>query len=130
MTPMTPMALTAGLRVRLTTDLRLGGVTRDDGSPAGFLAVAAGTEGTVERVRTYEKRWSTDAREYERLKTLLDDYGPQMPPESLARLEEQVTSLEAAWTAFQRERNRVTARVRLDSGLVLDETPEDAFVRA
>ncbi|MBD0711560.1 MULTISPECIES: hypothetical protein [unclassified Streptomyces] len=122
------MAWTAGRRVRLTKDLRLTGpVALDDGTPAGFLALGAGAEGAVERVHTLERQPSEAAREYERLKALLDSYGQQMPPESRTRLAEQVTALEPAWAAFQREKTRVTLRVRFDNGFVLDETPEDAF---
>ncbi|MEF9886500.1 hypothetical protein [Streptomyces sp. P9-A4] len=139
------MTLEEGRRVRLATDLRLtGAVTRADGSAtaaeaeagtgeaafAGFLALAAGLEGTVERVDTHERRQSDAAREYERLKSLLDGFGHQMPPESRSRLEEQIGALEPEWTAYQRERTRVTVRVRFDNGFVLDEAPEDAFTES
>ncbi|KQX50812.1 MULTISPECIES: hypothetical protein [unclassified Streptomyces] len=141
------MALEEGQRVRLATDLRLtGAVTRADGPVtsdepeadagaaeaafAGFLALAAGLEGVVERVDTHEKRPNDAAREYERLKSLLDDFGHQMPPGSRSRLEEKIVALEPEWTAYQRERTRVTVRVRFGNGFVLDEAPEDVLTVA
>ncbi|MER6097527.1 hypothetical protein ABT154_17045 [Streptomyces sp. NPDC001728] len=137
------MTLEEGRRVRLATDLGLSGaVTRAEGSAteaeagpgeatfAGFLALAAGLEGTVERVDTHEKRQSDGAREYERLKSLLDDFGHQMPPGSRNQLEERVGALEPEWTAYRRDRTRVTVRVRFDNGFVLDEAPEDVFTES
>ncbi|MER7515575.1 hypothetical protein [Streptomyces sp. NPDC126499] len=126
------MTLTVGGRVRLVTDLVLAGsVTLAEGSPAekeavaGSLALAAGVRGLVERVREPEQ--PPEVREYVRLKSLLDDYGPQMPPGSRGRLEEEVASLEAEWRAFRERAPRVTVRVRLDNGFVLDDVPGDLF---
>ncbi|GHF51437.1 hypothetical protein [Streptomyces griseosporeus] len=128
--------LVAGHRVRLGADLVLSGsVTLAEGAPAekeavaGSLALAAGLEGTVDRV--YEDQAEPPmVREYVRLKSLLDDYGHQMPPESRKRLEDEVSSLEPEWAAFQQRRLRVTVRVRLDNGFVLDDVPGDVFVPA
>ena len=126
------MTLTTGRRVRLVTDLVLtGSVTLADGSPAekeavaGSLALAAGVEGLVERVS--EREQPQEVREYVRLKSLLDDYGPQMPPASRERLEQEVASLETEWRAFQEQGPRVTVRVRLDNGFVLDDVPGGLF---
>lgn len=122
------MTLNEGRRVRLSVDLRLGGpvTVADTGAEAGFLALAAGAEGTVERVDEDRPR-SPEVREYERLKSLLDDFGHQMPPASRRQLEEQVEALEPEWTAYQERRLRLTVRVRFDNGLVLDDAPGDLF---
>ncbi|GAA3398640.1 hypothetical protein [Streptomyces roseoviridis] len=126
------MTLTTGRRVRLVTDLVLtGSVTLAEGSPAekeavaGSLALAAGVEGLVERVS--EREQPQEVREYVRLKSLLDDYGPQMPPASRERLKQEVASLETEWRAFQEQGPRVTVRVRLDNGFVLDDVPGGLF---
>ncbi|MEX0173022.1 hypothetical protein [Streptomyces sp. LMG1-1-1.1] len=140
------MALHDGQRVKLAADVRLAGsLTLAGGSPdapdtpdagafldpadvvAGSLSLAAGTEGTVERVHEHPKQESHQVREYLRLKSLLDDFGPQMPPGSRKQLEDQVDSLEADWLAYQSQHLRVTVRVRLDNGFVLDEAREDLF---
>jgi len=128
------MTLAVGRRVRLEADLVLAGsVTLAEGTAAekeavaGSLALAAGTEGAVERVHEDQAAEPAAVREYVRLKSLLDDYGSQMPPESRARLEQDVAALEAEWAAFQRRRLRVTVRVRLDNGFVLDDVPGDLF---
>ncbi|WP_405859473.1 hypothetical protein OG361_33300 [Streptomyces sp. NBC_00090] len=128
------MALEDGQRVKLAADLRLtGSLTLTGDSPAaehavaGSLSLAAGTEGTVERVDEHPREPSQEVREYERLKALLDDFGPQMPPASRRQLEEQVGSLEAEWIAHQEHAYRVTVRVRLDNGFVLDDVHEDLF---
>ncbi|MEU3483120.1 hypothetical protein ACI2LO_08805 [Streptomyces sp. NPDC033754] len=102
----------------------------DDVVVGGSLSLASGTEGTVERVhdhRDREVRQSHGAREYVRLKSLLDDFGHQMPPETLRQLEEQIGSLEPEWIAHQGRQLRVTVRVRLDNGFVLDDVHEDLF---
>ncbi|MFD8142831.1 hypothetical protein ACFV3D_07110, partial [Streptomyces sp. NPDC059708] len=65
--------------------------------------------------------------EYERLTSLLGDYGHTMPAESRKRLEEEVAALEPEWRAFREHGGRVTVRVRLDNGLVLDEVDEDVL---
>ncbi|MFF5973369.1 hypothetical protein ACFY7C_17780 [Streptomyces sp. NPDC012769] len=129
------MTLTVGRRVKLTADLVLAGsVTLAEGTPAekaavaGSLALAAGIEGTVDRVS--EREQPAEVREYVRLKALLDDYGPQMPPGSRDRLAEEVASLEAEWTAFHRRGPLVTVRVRFDNGFVLDDVPGDVFSSA
>ncbi|MFF1506341.1 hypothetical protein [Streptomyces sp. NPDC058326] len=124
-----------GRRVTLAADLRVGGaVTPAEGSPAeadvsaGTLFLAAGTGGTVERVDRPERIPTPEVREYERLTSLLADFGHQMPPASRQRLVEQVASLEPAWTAYGREQPRATVRVRLDNGFVLADAREDVFL--
>ncbi|MEV7612506.1 hypothetical protein [Streptomyces sp. NPDC089799] len=131
------MTLTEGRRVKLAADLLLAGSLVPAGhSPedrehpdaaVGSLSLGAGTEGTVERVHGIrEEQESIEVREYVRLKSLLDDFGHQMPPGSRKQLEEQVGALEAEWTAHRQRRPRVTVRVRLDNGFVLDAL-EDVF---
>lgn len=128
------MKLNEGLRVRLAAELALHGPVAPAGetpAEAGFgaasLALAAGVEGTVERVVEHHKEQSHEVREFLRLKSLLDSFGPQMPPASRAQLEEQVDALKATWIAYEREQPRVTVRVRLDNGFVLDDAPEEFF---
>ncbi|MFB7408128.1 hypothetical protein ACFCZ2_13185 [Streptomyces sp. NPDC056202] len=128
------MTLKVGRRVRLAVELALTGQVVPAGeTPAepaaavGFLALAAGTEGTVEEVDD-DRRESTEVREYARLKSLLDDFGHQMPPGSRAQLEEQVAALEPAWIAYQEAEIPVRVRVRLDNGFVLRDTAGDVFV--
>ncbi|MCJ1676587.1 hypothetical protein MTF65_04320 [Streptomyces sp. APSN-46.1] len=130
------MTLIEGQQVKLAADLRVtGAVTVAGDSPteagaiAGYLSLAAGTEGTVERVNEDQPQ-SQEVREYVRLKSLLDDFGHQMPPGSRKQLEEQVGSLEPAWTAYQEQKLRVTVRVRFDNGFVLDDAREDVFTSA
>ncbi|MFE1290873.1 hypothetical protein [Streptomyces sp. NPDC058751] len=131
------MTLNVGQRVRLATELRLAGSVTPAGEPpretgafTASVALAAGIEGTVERVDEHHREQGHEVREYLRLKSLLDDFGHQMPPASRSQLEEQVDSLEEQWTAYQRQMLRVTARVRLDNGFVLDDAPEEAFTPA
>lgn len=131
------MGLTDGQRVKLAVDLRLGGPVTlgGEGSPAagavaGFLSLAAGTPGTVERVDEHVREQSHEVREYLRLTSLLDAFGPQMPPGSRKQLEEQVGSLEPLWTAYREQGVRVTVRVRFDNGFVLDDAHEDVFIPA
>ncbi|MEV4430136.1 hypothetical protein ACN9M0_33345 [Streptomyces sp. R-07] len=128
------MTLKEGRRVKLAVDLRLSGQVvpageppAEEGAGAGFLALAAGIEGTVERLDE-DRPQSQEVREYERLKSLLDDFGHQMPPGSRGQLEEQVGSLEPAWTAYQERKLRLTVRVRFDNGFVLDDAPGDLFL--
>ncbi|MFE5618114.1 hypothetical protein ACFQ69_05465 [Streptomyces sp. NPDC056470] len=132
------MTLNEGRRVRLAAELTLtGGLT---GPPVsvqeteasavavtGSLALAAGVEGTVERVDSYATEQSHEVREYVRLTSLRDDFGHQMPPGSRGQLDEQIASLEPAWQAHLRQKDRVTVRVRLDNGFVLDGVPEHLF---
>ncbi|MEU9256753.1 hypothetical protein AB0D66_34060 [Streptomyces sp. NPDC048270] len=138
------MALKEGRRVKLAADTRLTGavaVTEDSpatasstrsastapaGAVAGFLSLAAGTEGTVERVVEHRHE-SQEVREYERLKSLLDSFGHDMPAGSRRQLEEKVASLEPEWTAYQEQGPRVTVRVRFDNGFILDDAHEDVF---
>ncbi|MGX1541282.1 hypothetical protein [Streptomyces adustus] len=131
------MTLNVGERVRLAMDLRLAGsVTPTEELPeeagvfAASVALAAGIEGTVERVDEHHRQQSQEVREYLRLKSLLEDFGHQMPPASRKQLEEQVEALEEPWAAYQRQMLRVTVRVRLDNGFVLDDAPEEAFTPA
>ncbi|MDX2296028.1 MULTISPECIES: hypothetical protein [Streptomyces] len=129
------MTLTQGLRVRLAADLRVAGTVTVAGDPAeepvavaGGLLIGAGAEGVVERVDAPEEaRPDPEAAEYERLVSLLDAFGAQMPPASRERAEERVRALEPAWTAYRDRRPVVTARVRLDGGLVLDRVREDVL---
>ncbi|WP_418955272.1 hypothetical protein [Streptomyces tritici] len=129
------MTLEAGRRVRLVAELRLAGAVVPAGDApeaaafAGSLSLAAGAEGTVERVdEPREAEPGHDVREYERLASLLDGYGSQMPPASRQRLVEELASLKPAWEAYQeRRRPGSTLRVRLDNGLVLGDVPEDVF---
>ncbi|MFD9574597.1 hypothetical protein ACFWBI_32850 [Streptomyces sp. NPDC059982] len=131
------MTLEEGRRVKLAAELRLAGsVVRAHEDPeaaapegvAASLSLAAGARGTVEAVD--DGRGEPPGREvleYVRLKSLLDDFGHQMPPASRQQLADQVGGLEAAWTAHQQRRLRVTVRVRLDNGFVLDGAHEDLF---
>ncbi|MER7467493.1 hypothetical protein [Streptomyces sp. NPDC097981] len=130
------MTLEEGQRVRLAADLVLTGTvvlagdSAATGTVAGSLSLAAGTEGTVERVTEQHRQQSREVVEYVRLKSLLDDFGHQMPPGSRKQLEEQVGSLESEWIAYQGQRHRVKVRVRFDNGFVLDDAHEDVFTRA
>ncbi|MGW1675057.1 hypothetical protein [Streptomyces sp. NPDC002324] len=131
------MTLNVGQRVRLAADLRLAGSvtaveesSEETGAFAASVALAAGIEGAVEHVEEHHRRHSHEVDEYLRLKSLLDDFGHQMPPESRKQLKEQVGALEEHWAAYQRRRLRVTVRVRLDNGFVLDDAPEEAFAPA
>ncbi|MFI9150579.1 hypothetical protein [Streptomyces sp. NPDC053367] len=128
------MTLNVGQRVRLAAELRLTGSVTSAGKPpeetgafATTLALASGVEGTVERVDEHQRQQSHEVREYLRLKSLLDDFGHQMPPASRRQLEEQVEALEEHWVAYRQRMLRVTVRVRLDNGFVLDTAPEEAF---
>ncbi|MCX4546200.1 hypothetical protein [Streptomyces sp. NBC_01565] len=123
------MALKEGQRVELAVDTRLTDSVEVSGLVVGCLSLAAGTGGTVERVIDHQDE-SEDVREYERLKSLLDAFGRDMPPESRRQLEEKVGSLEPAWTAFQERAPRVSVRVRFDNGFILDGADEDVFVPA
>lgn len=129
------MTLNVGQRVRLVADLRLAGsvipageAPDETGAFAASLALAAGIEGTVERVDEHHPQESHETREYLRLRSLLDDFGHQMPSASRTQLDEQVAALEEHWLAYQRQKLRVTLRVRLDNGFVLDDVPAGAFV--
>lgn len=124
------MNLKEGLRVRLAADLRLADAVTEAGSPAGALSLAAGTEGTVERAVEHQRQESHEVREYARLRSLLDDFGHVMPPQSRTRLEEEVGSLEPAWTAFHAQALPVTVRVRFDNGFVLDDAGTEVFTPA
>ncbi|MFD9726064.1 hypothetical protein [Streptomyces sp. NPDC059072] len=132
------MTLKEGQRVELAAEVVLtGSVTAagDDptrtGPVAGSLSLAAGTGGTVERVYgDRPEQQGHEVREYVRLKSLMDDFGHQMPPASKRQLEENLASLEAEWTAHQARGLGVTVRVRLDNGFVLDEARQDLFARA
>ncbi|GHA90289.1 hypothetical protein ACIQRS_13075 [Streptomyces termitum] len=129
------MTLTRGLRVRLAVDLRVAGAVTVAGDPAGApaevagaLLLGAGAEGVVERVDAPDEPVpDPEAAEYERLSSLLESFGAQMPAASRERLAEQVRALEPAWAAFRARRPVVTARVRLDGGLVLDRVREDVL---
>ncbi|MER6216645.1 MULTISPECIES: hypothetical protein [unclassified Streptomyces] len=118
------MTLREGQRVRLAEDIGLGEAVADpSGTAAGCLLLAAGTGGAVERVDA-DRPPSHAVLEYQRLNSLLGDYGHTIPEESRKRLEEEVAALEPEWTAFQEEGSRATVRVRLDNGFVLDGVPE------
>ncbi|MER5259960.1 MULTISPECIES: hypothetical protein [unclassified Streptomyces] len=123
------MTLKAGQRVVLAADTRLSDSAEVSGVVVGFLTLAAGIGGTVEQVIGQQDE-SDDVREYERLKSLLDSFGREMPTESRRQLEDKVGSLEPAWTAFQERAPRVSVRVRFDNGFILDGADEDVFVPA
>uniref|UniRef100_A0AAU2JKZ1 Uncharacterized protein n=1 Tax=Streptomyces sp. NBC_00049 TaxID=2903617 RepID=A0AAU2JKZ1_9ACTN len=130
------MTLKEGQRVKLAADLRLTGsleVAEDSAAPAGAVAgllyLASGTEGTVERAEE-NRHQGEDVREYERLKSLLDSFGDQMPTESRKQAEEKVDSLEPAWTAYQARKLRMTVRVRFDNGFVIDGAHEELLTPA
>lgn len=123
------MTLKAGQRVVLAADTRLTDSAEVSGIVVGFLSLAAGTGGTVEQVAGHQDE-SDDVREYERLKSLLDAFGHEMPTESKRQLEEKVGALEPAWTAFQERGPRVSVRVRFDNGFILEGAHEDVFVPA
>lgn len=118
------MTLDEGRRVRLTSELKLP-LAGDFDGPS--LLLAAGNEGTVERVTEHLREETPEAREYLRLASLLDAYGAQMPPASRKQLEEQVGALEPDWRAYEQRRTRVTVRVRLDNGFLLDDADEELF---
>ncbi|WP_329192470.1 MULTISPECIES: hypothetical protein [unclassified Streptomyces] len=128
------MTLKEGQRVALAVDIGLAdAVVMAEGAAAGpvagFLALAAGTGGTVDRV-VEERDPGREVREYERLKSLLDSFGHDMPPESRRQLEEEVRSLEPAWAAHQERGAGVMVRVRFDNGFVLDGARDDLFTSA
>ncbi|WP_329126815.1 hypothetical protein [Streptomyces sp. NBC_01465] len=123
------MTLKAGQRVVLAADTRLTDSAEVSGVVVGFLSLAAGTGGTVEQVLGHQDE-SDGVREYERLKSLLDSFGREMPTESRRQLEEKVGSLESEWAAFQERGPRVSVRVRFDNGFILDGAQEDIFVLA
>ncbi|MEV6048538.1 hypothetical protein [Streptomyces xanthochromogenes] len=123
------MTLKAGQRVVLAADTRLTDSDEVAGVVVGFLSLAAGTGGTVEHVVDHQDE-SDDVREYERLKSLLDAFGRDMPTETRRQLEEKIASLEPAWNAFQERAPRVSVRVRFDNGFILDGAQEDVFVPA
>ncbi|MFZ3467828.1 hypothetical protein ACODT3_38235 [Streptomyces sp. 4.24] len=125
-----------GRRVKLAADTRLTdwvalteGPADSPETVAGSVSLAAGTEGTVERVVQHDHQ-SAEAREYERLKSLLDSFGREMPAESRRRLEEQVGGLEPDWAAYLAQRDRVTLTVRFDNGFILEDAREDLFTPA
>ncbi|MFJ7586656.1 hypothetical protein ACIQZO_04495 [Streptomyces sp. NPDC097617] len=121
-----------GSRVKLAAELRLttGPVAPEGEAVAGFLALAAGTEGAVERVDEHHPQSGEDVIEYERLRSLLDSFGHQMPEGSRKQLEDKVVSLEPAWIAHQERRLHVTVRVRFDNGFVLDGAHAELFTSA
>ncbi|MFF0753000.1 hypothetical protein [Streptomyces sp. NPDC004267] len=118
------MTLDEGRRVRLASELELP-LAGDVGGLS--LRLAAGNEGTVERVTEHSREETPEAREYLRLASLLDAYGPQMPPASRKQLEEQIEALEPEWRAYEQRRTRVTVRVRLDNGFLLDDAEANLF---
>ncbi|SEL78556.1 hypothetical protein [Streptacidiphilus jiangxiensis] len=121
------MTLEEGRRVRLTQDLAIGEAVADEpGAVVGFLSLGAGIEGTVERVDG-ELPESEEVREYQRLKALFDSYGHTMPTASRERLGAEIAALEPVWTAHEARGARVTVRVRLDNGFVLDGAHQDVL---
>lgn len=113
------MTLVEGRRVRLAVELALGGASEgEDGPVVGSLLLGTGIEGTVQRVA--EVPPPVEVREYERLRSLFEDYGHTMPAESLRRLEEELAELEPHWRAFREQGARSSVRVRFDNGFVLD----------
>ncbi|MER7754675.1 hypothetical protein [Kitasatospora sp. NPDC097643] len=121
------MTLEEGRRVRLAEDLGIGeALAGEPGAVVGFLSLGAGTEGTVERVEG-ELPESHEVREYQRLKALFEDYGHTMPAASRERLEAEIAALEPEWAAHRERGSRVTVRVRLDNGFVLDGLHQDVL---
>ncbi|MCY0954611.1 hypothetical protein [Streptomyces sp. H27-S2] len=127
------MTLTEGQRVRLSAETRLiDSVAPADGSSTatagitGSLSLAAGTEGAVERVVEHRHE-SEGVREYQRLASLLDAFGREMPAGSRRQLEEKVAALEPEWIAHQKRGLLVTVRVRFDNGFVLDDVDQGLF---
>ncbi|RKT09722.1 hypothetical protein BX285_6826 [Streptomyces sp. 1114.5] len=121
------MTLEEGRRVKLAEDLAIGeAVAGTPGAVVGFVSLGAGTQGVVERVDG-ELPESHDVREYQRLRALFEDYGHTMPVASRERLEAEITALEPQWAAYRERGNRVTVRVRLDNGFVLDEVHQDVL---
>ncbi|MFE5584632.1 hypothetical protein [Kitasatospora sp. NPDC056531] len=121
------MTLEEGRRVRLTEDLGIGeAVAGEARAVVGFLSLGAESEGTVERVDG-ELPESEEVREYQRLKALFEDYGHTMPVASRERLEAEIAALEPEWVAHRERGNRVTVRVRLDNGFVLDGVHQDVL---
>jgi hypothetical protein len=119
------MTLEEGRRVRLAEDLGIGeAVAGELGAVVGFLSLGAGIEGTVERVDG-ELPESEEVREYLRLKALFEDYGHTMPVACRQRLEAEIAVLEPEWAAYRERGSRVTVRVRLDNGFVLDGAHQD-----
>ncbi|WP_371502687.1 hypothetical protein OG871_36390 [Kitasatospora sp. NBC_00374] len=119
------MTLEEGLRVRLAEDLGIGeAVAGEPGAVVGYFSLGAGIEGTVERVDG-ELPESEEVREYQRLKALFEDYGHTMPVASRERLEAKIAALELEWAAYREQGRRVTVRVRLDNGFVLDGAHQD-----
>ncbi|MYW70137.1 hypothetical protein GTY65_39710 [Streptomyces sp. SID8379] len=123
------MSLQEGQRVKLADDLRLSDPIEAAGTVIGILSLAAGTEGTVERVIEHVHE-TPDVAEYGRLTSLLDSYGDTMPPESKKQLEQKIAELEPAWTAFHEQGSQVTVRVHFDNGFILDASPQHIFVPA
>ncbi|MFJ3791271.1 hypothetical protein [Kitasatospora sp. NPDC090091] len=120
------MTLEEGRRVRLAEDLGIGeALAGEPGAVVGFLSLGAGIEGTVERVEELPE--SHEVREYQRLKALFEDYGHTMPEASRERLEAEIAVLEPEWATHRERGNRVTVRVRLDNGLVLDGAHQDVL---
>ncbi|MFI9273439.1 hypothetical protein ACIGXM_22370 [Kitasatospora sp. NPDC052896] len=119
------MTLEKGRRVRLAEDLGIGeAVAGEPGAVVGFLSLGAGIEGTIEQVDG-ELSQSEEAREYQRLRALFEDYGHTMPAASRERLETEIAALEPQWAADRERGRRVTVRVRLDNGFVLDGAHQD-----
>jgi hypothetical protein len=123
------MTLEEGRRVRLTQDLGIGEAhaAEEPGAVVGFLSLGAGIEGTVERVDG-ELPESEEVREYQRLRALFEDYGHTMPEASRQRLEAEIAELEPAWVEHRERGSRVTVRVRLDNGFVLDGAHQDILM--
>ncbi|MFF0411311.1 hypothetical protein ACFYUY_12775 [Kitasatospora sp. NPDC004745] len=130
------MTLEEGRRVRLAEDIGIGeafaagpgeaGESGETGAVVGFLSLGAGIEGTVERVDG-ELPESHEVLEYQRLRSLFEDYGHTMPAASRERLEAQIAVLEPEWAAHRERGRRVTVRVRWDNGFVLDGAHQDVL---
>ncbi|GAA1236634.1 hypothetical protein GCM10009665_28470 [Kitasatospora nipponensis] len=119
------MTLEEGRRVRLAEDVGIGeAVAGQPEAVVGFLSLGSGIEGTVERVDG-ELPQSEEAREYQRLSELFEDYGHTMPAASRKRLEGKIAALEPQWAAARERGRQRTFRVRLDNGFVLDGLHQD-----
>ncbi|MFI2765215.1 hypothetical protein ACH5A3_41385 [Streptomyces echinatus] len=111
--------------MKLTQDIALAdAVAGPSQTIIGSLSLPAGTTGTVEHIdhQPPDNHETHEIREYERLTSLLHDYGHTMPQASKNRLKEEIATLEPHWTAHQQRDTPTTIRVRLDNGFLLHST--------
>ncbi|WP_225818043.1 hypothetical protein, partial [Streptomyces echinatus] len=111
--------------MKLTQDIALAdAVTGPSQTIIGSLSLPAGTTGTVEHIdhQPPDNHETHETREYERLTSLLHDYGHTMPQASKNRLKEEIATLEPHWTTHQQRDTPTTIRVKLDNGFLLHST--------